>query len=80
MLSWGEWGKRKWEGPGVNQAGWEAWLPAPGPLVPGCRALGFVSLSPMTECLFLGADVWPGPLACLCTGEMRSQSEDQGPG
>lgn len=27
MLSWGERGKRKWEGPGVNHAGWEVWLP-----------------------------------------------------
>lgn len=36
MLSWGERGERKWEGPGVNHAGWEAWLPPR----PGLRASG----------------------------------------
>lgn len=70
MLSWGERGKRKWGGPGVNGAGWEARLaPLTGPLRPGCKTLGFVSLSlspfPVTEGWSLGTDAAPETPACL---------------
>jgi hypothetical protein len=54
----------------VNGAGWEAWLlPLTGPLRPGCKTLGLVSPSSVTESRVLGTDVWPGSLACLCIWE-----------
>lgn len=56
MLSWGERGKRKWEGPGVSHSGWEAWLQGlglrlslsgDGVLVPRHRCLAWASGLPV---------------------------------
>lgn len=57
MLSWGEGEKRKWEGPGVNQAwlGGLATRPRPQASGPGCGSPGspgWVSPSPEEECWF----------------------------
>lgn len=40
-------------------------LPLTGPLRPGCKTLGFVSLFPATESWGLGTDVVLESLACL---------------
>lgn len=80
MLSWGERGKRKWEGPGVNHAGWEAWLPPDGASQAWMQGPGLCLTLPCDGCWFLGTDVWPGPLACLCVQEMGSRREAQGLG
>lgn len=67
MLSWGGRGKRKWEGPGVNHSGREAWrqgpalcltLPCDGVLIPRHRGLAWAS-------------------GCLCAQEMGSRPEAQ---
>lgn len=73
MLSWGERGKRKWEGPGVNHAGWEAWLPLD-------RASQAWMQSPRI-CLTLPSDGVLVPRhrclagACLCIQAMGSRHE-----
>lgn len=66
MLSWGERGKRKWEGPGVNGAGWEARLAPPdGASRAWLQDPGLCLTLPVTESWGLGTDAAPETLACL---------------
>lgn len=50
MLSWGESGERKWGGPGVDHAGWEAWPSPARASWAWPRHLGWASSSPVMEC------------------------------